>query len=50
MHSNQKETLWQECVEGAENESWALLRRYGVAIWLDNLEPLKKKLEKIALE
>lgn len=33
-----------------ETDSWALMRRYGVPIWLDQLDPLKKKLEKIALE
>ena len=55
MHSEQTETLLQECIdkvieeEGESTLTWNLLKRYCVVLWCsNNIELIKKYLEKIA--
>lgn len=54
LHSEQKDTIYQECIEkfvqesGENNLDWPLLRKYCVVIWYDQLNEIKRAIETIA--
>lgn len=48
FHTTQQDTLIQECIEKEEEISWNLLKKYGVALWIENLEKMKGWVDGIA--